>query len=100
MSRFADVVPKKVCLKHLGGVPKSLLNSLQHREARRSLWGEGGGTGSSLMLSTPAPTTKAAFVGCTSGRSRLGSGDGARELSSPAPAAHFDIPDDITPDAF
>lgn len=82
-----------------GDVPKSLLNRLQHREARKSLWGEGGGTGSSLMLSTPVPTTKAAFVGCTSGRSRLGSGGCARELSSPL-AAHFDIPDDITPDAF
>ena len=54
---------------------------------------------SSLMLFTPVPTTKAAFVGCTSGRSRLGSWGHARELSSPL-AAHFDVPDDIKPDAF
>lgn len=83
----------------LGGVPKSLLNRLHHREVKKSIWGEGGGTASSLTLFTPVPTTKAAFVGCTSGRNRLGSWGHARELSSSL-AAHFDVPDDIKPDAF
>lgn len=51
------------------------------------------------VLFTPIPTTKAAFVECTSGRSWLGSWGHARELSAPV-AAHFDVPDDIKPDAF
>jgi len=54
---------------------------------------------SSLVLFMPVPTAKAAFAGCTSGRSRLGSWGHARELSSLL-AAHVDVPDDIKPDAF
>lgn len=51
-------------------------------------------------LRSSAPTTKEALVGCTSGRSRLGSRGCARELSSPL-AAHPDVgPDCIKPDAF
>lgn len=37
----------------LGGMPKSLLNRLQHREARRNIWGEGGGAVSSSCQSQP-----------------------------------------------
>lgn len=54
---------------------------------------------SSLKLFMPVPTTKSAHVGCTSGRSELGSWGHARELS-PTLTTHFDVPDDIKADAF
>lgn len=114
-SKFAYVIPKREQTSNtgiLGGThcvpqtqgswvacPSLCWTHCNTEKQGVSIWGEGGGTVSSLTLSSPVPITKAAFVGCTSGRSRLGSGGHAREPSSPL-AAHFDVPDDIKPDAF
>lgn len=75
----------------LGGVPKSLLNRLQHREATRRI---------SLFPHALHASPQSCLCGVNFRQEQAGlMGSGRRTVFAPL-AAHFDVPDDIKPDAF